>query len=376
MSHHLSPTKVDAQSFTHLGMGARPKGTTGLTALGDALLTSTPLVPPILGRGRGMPFMGPVPPPSKMASGDQDSMRHMNVAPFVPKLPIFSGEDNAQKGDNVLYTEWRFEIKCLVSDPEVSEHLIIQAIRRSVKGIARKIMIPLGEKASVTDILYKFDAMFGDVSNKGMIMQEFFNAAQKTDESVTSFGCRLESLLQIAIDNGHIHSSAKNDMLRHKFWTSLTSDTLKAQTRHKYDTILDFNSLLREIRMVEKEINIGSDQNDKRKPSTQKSGVNVIAENSLEQRVGALEKSLKSELHQMEKRLEQKYESKLDKILTKLDSQPVNQASTSYSTGNPFTYRRGQGYRRGNHGNRGRRAPQQGAAPDQTPQNQNQAPKA
>ena len=33
--------------------------------------------------------------------------------------PPFSGDEPPQKGD-VTYSEWRFEIRCLQSDPEVS----------------------------------------------------------------------------------------------------------------------------------------------------------------------------------------------------------------------------------------------------------------
>lgn len=58
-------------------------------------------------------------------------------------------------------------------------------------------------------------------------MQEFFNAFQLPGENVTSFGCRLETMLQNAIYNGYLDSVSKNDLLRHKFWTSLNSEKLK-----------------------------------------------------------------------------------------------------------------------------------------------------
>ena len=43
-------------------------------------------------------------------------------------------------------------------------------------------------------------------------------------ECATSFGCRLESMLQNAIESGYLNKSSKNDLLRHKFWTSLSSE--------------------------------------------------------------------------------------------------------------------------------------------------------
>ena len=57
--------------------------------------------------------------------------------------------------------------------------LVTQSIRRSLRGTAKTMLIPLGEKASVKQILEKkLDILFGEISNNGMIMQEFFNAFQ------------------------------------------------------------------------------------------------------------------------------------------------------------------------------------------------------
>ena len=79
------------------------------------------------------------------------------------------------------------------------------------------MLIPLGERATTSEILDTLDALFSDNSTNGMIMQEFFNTFQLPNENDTSFGCRIESLLQTAIDNNHLRKEAKNDLLRHKF---------------------------------------------------------------------------------------------------------------------------------------------------------------
>jgi adenine specific DNA methylase Mod len=71
------------------------------------------------------------------------------------------------------------------------------------------MLIPLGEKASVKDILDKLDILFSEVFDNGMIMQEFFNAFQKSDENATTLSCRLESMLQNAIDNGYLDRVVK-----------------------------------------------------------------------------------------------------------------------------------------------------------------------
>ena len=42
-------------------------------------------------------------------------------------------------------------------------------------------------------------------------------------------------------------------MLRSKFWTGLKNTQLRNATRHKYDSLTDFQTLLREIRQIEVE---------------------------------------------------------------------------------------------------------------------------
>ncbi|XP_033731308.1 uncharacterized protein LOC117320935 [Pecten maximus] len=160
-------------------------------------------------------------------SGSVNEGRDHYAVQGVPKIPPFSGED--LKGD-VTFGEWRYEVRCLQHDPDISQNLLMQAIRRSLKGVARRMLRSLGETATVGDILEKLDTLFGDVSTNGMIMQEFFSCYQLKDESVTNFGCRLENMLQVAIEGGYLDRAAKGELLRHKFWTSLSSTELKSQT--------------------------------------------------------------------------------------------------------------------------------------------------
>ena len=100
---------------------------------------------------------------------DQSIIHYVPTA-RAPKMPSFSGDEPPQKGD-VTYQEWRFEVGCLLNDDgiPVSHNQLVQAMRRSLRGTASKLLIPLGENASVEDILHKLDVMFGDVSSKGMI---------------------------------------------------------------------------------------------------------------------------------------------------------------------------------------------------------------
>ena len=116
-----------------------------------------------LGRGSMMHYLTSTPGNEPKARFKQpEQHQYFNMTPYVSKLPTFSGDESSQKGD-VQYNEWRFEVTCLLNDTDISESMLLQAIRRSIRGSARKMTIPLGEKATVHDILLKLDAMFGDV---------------------------------------------------------------------------------------------------------------------------------------------------------------------------------------------------------------------
>ena len=166
--------------------------------------------------------------------------------PVLPKIPCFSGDEPVPKGE-VPFVVWRYEVQCLLLNPDLSPSQILQVMRSSLRGTARIMVIPLGQSATTDDILTKLDIMFSDASTKEDLMTEFFNSHQFSSESVTAYACRLETLLQSIITKGQLPGVARNDILRHKLWTGLHSDVLKLQTRHCYDTLQDYNLLLREL---------------------------------------------------------------------------------------------------------------------------------
>lgn len=274
---------------------------------------------------------------------DEGSITHVyevNQAQFL-RIPQFSGDDPPQKGD-VSYKEWRYEVQCLRNDPEVKESSIIQSVRRSLRGTAKQMLIPLGEKARLREILEKLDILFGEVSDNGMIMQEFFGAYQLPSECATSFGCRLETMLQNAIDNGYLDKASKNDLLRHKFWTSLRSEKLKGQTRHKYDSITKYDKLLLEIRRVEKELSI-STRADEKKGVVHQHGM------STESDLQVLEQKMNKKMEDMEKTLNGKLDEKFNQILAKLDTRKETGSNNNYHGGwSRGNNGRGRGNYRGN----------------------------
>jgi hypothetical protein len=115
------------------------------------------------------------------------------------------------------------------------------------------MLVPLGENANLSDILHKLDGFFGNVATNENLMQSFYSDYQKESESIVIYASRLEETISKAIQFGFIDEIAKDAMLRNKFWTGLASHTLKNSTRHLYDSIKDFQHLLREIRKVQQE---------------------------------------------------------------------------------------------------------------------------
>jgi hypothetical protein len=82
-------------------------------------------------------------------------------------------------------------------------HSIDYAVRRSLKGEAGRVAMHLGHKASIPEIIYKLDSIYGDL----------FNARQREDENVTSWSCRLEGMIGKAVTKGHINKEEVNEML-------------------------------------------------------------------------------------------------------------------------------------------------------------------
>jgi len=75
----------------------------------------------------------------------------------------------------------------------------------------------------------------------------------QVSESLADYVCRIESVLQSVIDKGDIPFAARDQLFKHRLWVGLSSSALKAQTRYQYESILDYNTLLRELRQVDGE---------------------------------------------------------------------------------------------------------------------------
>lgn len=340
-------TKEEYEKLLSLSSG-KEQATTGATSV----VTSTPSVAQATDGARPKygitsPGMSPVPRLQLLSNMSMGQNASYLAQPFnVPKLPFFSGSEQPQKNE-VAYEVWSLEVKCLQNAQQANnlqEHIVLQAIRNSLKGSARSLLVPLGENASVTDILNKLDGFYGNVSSSETLIQSFYSDFQKEGESIVEYGSRLEQVLSRAVRCGHIDLVAKDAMLRSKFWTGLKSQQLKNSTRHLYDSIKDFQQLLREIRKVEQEDASSSRPPAKPKVAQQQTGQTLTESDSNTNKLLQQMTELMSRM----KTLEQKLESQQSTSNNSQASVPQNTFRQQFSRG------RGRGYRGSWRGNFGR----------------------
>ena len=166
------------------------------------------------------------------------------------RLPVFSGNDG--KTDS-SFAHWKFEVQCLMHDNTVKEHVLLQSIRRSVKGTAADVLLHLGQNVSVKEIVTKFDIVFGDIICTEQVLELFYSAKQEPKESVAMWGCRVEDYLDRAKKSGSITNNVADGMLRSKFWSGMTNVNVKQALRHHYDSDVPYNQLFKFARSIENE---------------------------------------------------------------------------------------------------------------------------
>ena len=111
-------------------------------------------------------------------------------------------------------------MKCLQKSDYLPNHLLIQAIGNSLKSTARSMLVLLGERASIKDVLLKFDGFYGNVSTSETLIQSFYSDFHKDTESIVAFGSKIEQTLSRAVRYGHLELLAEDSILRSKCWTS------------------------------------------------------------------------------------------------------------------------------------------------------------
>lgn len=187
----------------------------------------------------------------------QESIRQEDIHTFGPKLSIsqFSGTEPKPKSES-SFEEWKREIESVIATRLYKEHVIAQAIRHSLKGQAKKVLINLSPTATPTEIIARVEDIFGDLSSQQFIYTEFYTAEQKSDESIAEWGLRLEEILLLASNKRTIPERERNDMLKDKFWRSLYDQDIKNATRNSFESGDSFEVLRRKARAEENEMKL------------------------------------------------------------------------------------------------------------------------
>ncbi|OWF53814.1 Paraneoplastic antigen Ma2 [Mizuhopecten yessoensis] len=184
----------------------------------------------------------------------------VTVSPPV-RMSIFSGEEK-----DTSYDLWKHEVESLLLSH--GEDVVTHALRRSLKGKAGIVVMHLGLRVSVRDILTKMDSIFGTVEKGEALLAQFYSARQKEGEDAASWSCRLEDILNKAVKGREVTYAYTGDMLRTMFWTGLRRD-LKDITGHKYDAIQDFDQLVIAVRQVEQDLKKREEETQTKKPRTE-----------------------------------------------------------------------------------------------------------
>ena len=186
----------------------------------------------------------------------------------VPELPCFSGEE---KGIANLFEIWRYDVHCLIDENIYPMHVIREAIRKSLKGTARGVLLHLGEFASVMDIISELEGIYGNVQSEENLKEQFYSEHQREGESVADFSLRLERLLSRVPES--LDRPTRNRMLRSRLWSGLRDLELKNVSRYLFEKVEDYNTLRRELRVIEEDLRLSRQSLSQVIKPTQKQGM-------------------------------------------------------------------------------------------------------
>ena len=157
---------------------------------------------------------------------------------------------------------------CLRQTDLHSDDVIIQAIRKSLKGEAALVTMKLGHQPSISDILNKLRSAFGTLRRRSHLLSECYSSRQLEDEDVATWSCRLERLLFQLSQQRYISPEEQDEMLRTRLWDGLNL-SLKTVAGYKYDAISNFDDLRLCLREMEFDLKQGSRDRAKAKTKTE-----------------------------------------------------------------------------------------------------------
>ena len=204
----------------------------------------------------------------------------------TPKLTAFTGGSDD-------FDAWEYEVQGLLADGRHEEATLREAVRKSLKGDAARVLRSLGRSPSVTQILDKLRGIYGPVDTGSDLLERFCRQVQGGNETVSDWGCRLERLMTQVRESGQLTGDPEL-LLRSRFWKGLYSDRLREATRFRAETISDFDRLRVEARKTEQELadRDGGGKGRKLQTQGQVTDVPLSMFEALQRRVAVLEARL------------------------------------------------------------------------------------
>ena len=141
-------------------------------------------------------------------------------------------------------------MECLQTDG-YADHFICLAIRL-LRGSASRVLMRLVPTATVDEILYKLDSIYGLVEERESLLANFYSAKQQENENVATLWCRQEDLLSEALVQGLVNPDDENDMLRNMFWYGMKT-SLKDISGYLHYKYPEFGDLRRALRILEQD---------------------------------------------------------------------------------------------------------------------------
>ena len=122
-------------------------------------------------------------------------------------------------------------------------------------GVKIFLMFIVAENTRSVNI-QKMNSIYYNIDSGQRILGKFYSAEQEASESVTKWHCRLEQLLNRAVNRGEVMQHQIEDMLRHAFWEGLRPD-LNDVSGYIYDRHMPFDEFRSELRAIEQTMTIG-----------------------------------------------------------------------------------------------------------------------
>jgi hypothetical protein len=105
----------------------------------------------------------------------------------IPKLPSLYNSS--------MFKIWRYDVNCVINKGNYPPFIIRKAIRKSLKGSAKGVLLHFGKNATVPKILNKLNGIYGNVHSTKRLKERFYNKQQKVNKPVANYRLRLKRLL-------------------------------------------------------------------------------------------------------------------------------------------------------------------------------------